>query len=86
MHSSLVVAGSLAVAASASVFNVSVNESRTIEVMLPARDGVNLHTVVVMPKDDDGSQKLTTIVDRSPYGYLGLEWIPGEFICTVVAL
>ena len=46
--------------------------------MLPTRDGVLLHTRAVMPKDEEGTAKYATIVDRSPYGYLGLEWIPGE--------
>lgn len=32
----------------------SFNESRTWEVMLPCRDGINLHTRIVMPKEDDG--------------------------------
>lgn len=79
MHTSLVLASSVAVA-SAVVPHVAVNDSRYFEIMLPTRDGVNLHTVVVMPRDDDGTQKFTTIVDRSPYGYLGLEWIPGNSI------
>lgn len=32
-----------------------------------------------MPRDDDGS-KYTTIIDRSPYGYSDLEWIPDLFL------
>jgi predicted acyl esterase len=32
-----------------------------------------------MPKDDNG-QKFTTIIDRSPYGYTDLEWIPDIFL------
>lgn len=62
------------------------NESRTWEEMLPCRDGTELHTRIVMPRDDDGS-KYTTIIDRSPYGYTDLEWIPGIcflFILTVL--
>ena len=44
--------------------------------MLPMRDGVKLHTRIVMPREDKGG-KFTTIIDRSPYGYSDLEWIPG---------
>ena len=82
MYKSLALAGSVATATAAlphSHTHLSVNESRSFEVMLPTRDGVSLHTRVVMPKDDASEGgKYTTIVDRSPYGYLGLEWIPGE--------
>lgn len=58
---------------------LAVNESRSWEEMLPARDGVLLHTRIVMPRDDDGSGH-TTIIDRSPYGYTDLEWIPDLFL------
>ena len=58
---------------------LSVNESRSWEEMLPTRDGVLLHTRIVMPRDDDGSGH-TTIIDRSPYGYTDLEWIPDLFL------
>jgi len=34
---------------------------------------------VVFPRGDEG-QKFTTIVDRSPYGYTNLEWIPDIFL------
>jgi hypothetical protein len=85
MHTtSLVLAGSLAATVAASSLpHVAVNESRSFEIMLPARDGVNLHTRVVMPRDDSGTQKYITIVDRSPYGYTSLEWIPGELTILV---
>jgi hypothetical protein len=59
---------------------LAVNDNRTFELMLPTRDGVSLHTRVVLPRDDEGTQKYTTIVDRSPYGYLSLEWIPDIFL------
>lgn len=48
--------------------------------MLPTRDDVLLHTRVVLPRDYDGTQRYTTIVDRSPYGYSDLEWIPDLFL------
>ncbi len=47
--------------------------------MLPMRDGIKLHTRIVMPRGDEGG-KFTTIIDRSPYGYGDLEWIPGETV------
>ena len=59
--------------------SIAFNESRTWEEMLPCRDGVKLHTRIVMPKDDNGG-KYTAIIDRSPYGYTDLEWIPDIFL------
>eukprot|EP01035_Chromulina_nebulosa_P018844 gene18844-24629_t len=56
------------------------NEQRTDEFMLPMRDGVKLHSRIVYPKGFDSSNKYTTIVDRSPYGYLGLEWMIDLFL------
>ena len=34
-----------------------------------------LHTRVVYPRDFDPTKKYTAVMDRSPYGYEGLEWI-----------
>ena len=51
---------------------------RTFERMLPTRGGVKLHTRIVLPDDSDA--KFPTIVDRSPYGYDDLEWIPDIFV------
>ncbi|KAJ1426895.1 X-Pro dipeptidyl-peptidase-domain-containing protein [Ochromonadaceae sp. CCMP2298] len=53
--------------------------SRTFEEMLPARDGVKLHTRVVLPRNYEG-KKFTAIMDRSPYGYGGLEWFTDLFM------
>ena len=47
--------------------------------MLPCRDGVKLHTRVALPRNDEG-QKFTTVMDRSPYGYTGLEWMADLFL------
>jgi hypothetical protein len=47
-----------------SVVGVTFNESRTWEVMLPCRDGVKLHTRIVMPKGDDGSDKLQLYINQ----------------------
>lgn len=55
------------------------NESRTWEFMMPTRDGKNLHTRVALPRNDVG-QKFTTVMDRSPYGYTGLEWMADFFL------
>ena len=40
-------------------------------------EGVSLHTRVVVPRKfvDDGSETYSVVIDRSPYGYSGLEWI-----------
>lgn len=46
-----------------------IDDNRIMEVMLPMRDGVRLHTWIVFPKDyPDSGAKYTAIVDRSPYG------------------
>ena len=52
-----------------------------IEEMIPMRDGVKLHTYILLPGDrkPEGS-KFTAIVDRSPYGYTDMEWITDIFV------
>ena len=40
---------------------------------------MKLHTVVVYPRDNDGTKKYPTIMDRSPYGYQDLEWFADLF-------
>lgn len=37
------------------------------EVMIPARDGVKLHTLIFAPKNT--SEKLPFLMERSPYGF-----------------
>ncbi len=37
------------------------------DVMIPARDGVKLHTLIFAPKD--ASEKLPFLIERSPYGF-----------------
>jgi predicted acyl esterase len=57
--------------------DIGIHGSRKIEIMLPMRDGVKLHTLIFLPresKDDTGTKKYTAIVDRSPYGYGDMEW------------
>jgi len=58
------------------------NRHESLEVMLPMRDGVKLHTVVHFPRGSrrkDGN-KFPTVIDRSPYGYGGMEWVTDLFI------
>jgi putative CocE/NonD family hydrolase len=38
-----------------------------LDVMIPARDGVKLHTLVFIPKN--ASEKLPFLIERSPYGF-----------------
>ena len=52
---------------------------RKLELMLPMRDGVKLHTLIFFPRGGkDG--KYPAIVDRSPYGYGDMEWITDIFL------
>jgi predicted acyl esterase len=46
------------------------DETRKLEIMLPMRDGVKLHTLIFFPREDGVTTKYTAIVDRSPYGFL----------------
>jgi predicted acyl esterase len=49
--------------------------------MLKMRDGVKLHTVITMPHGfRDGDKKFPAVMDRSPYGYSDMEWIPDIFL------
>lgn len=55
--------------------------NRNIEIMLPMRDGVKLHTLIYLPRDKNNENgKYTAIVDRSPYGYGDMEWITDIFL------
>jgi predicted acyl esterase len=48
---------------------------------LPMRDGVKLHTVVNGPIGwKHNGKKYTAVVDRTPYPYHVMEWIPNLFI------
>ena len=63
------------------LMKVPFQDNRILEVMIPMRDGVQLHTVVVFPRgNSDKSNKFTAIVDRSPYGYGDLEWFADLFV------
>jgi predicted acyl esterase len=52
------------------------DRNRKLELMLPTRDGVYLHTLIYLPKgaDEDGA-KFTAVVDRSPYGTVAVNYI-----------
>jgi predicted acyl esterase len=67
--------------ASAAVMQVPYQGNRILEVMVPMRDNVQLHTVVVFPRpNEEKNNKFTAIIDRSPYGYGDLEWFVDIFI------
>lgn len=53
---------------------------REIEVMLPMRDGIELHTLIFLPRDEGDNKTYTAIVDRSPYGYGDMEWLTDIFL------
>ena len=38
------------------------------EVMIPARDGVKLHVVILRPKGSEAGEKLPFLMERTPYG------------------
>jgi predicted acyl esterase len=48
---------------------------RSIETMISMRDGINLHTLIHLPKEKEDGEKFTAVVDRSPYGYGDMEWV-----------
>ena len=56
----------IALIASASAFAQDGNLFDKSDVMIPARDGVKLHTVIFTPKDARGS--LPILLERTPYG------------------
>jgi putative CocE/NonD family hydrolase len=56
---------------------------KNMDFMLPMSDGVNLHTKIYFPRDStspSGDGKFPVVMDRSPYGYGDLEWIPDIFL------
>jgi len=56
---------------------------RSQELMIPMRDGTELHTIVHLPRthiDVKGGGKHPTVMDRSPYGYGDMEWITDLFV------
>jgi len=55
---------------------------RSLETMIPMRDGIELHTQIFFPRGyaRDKSKKYPAIIDRSPYGYGDMEWITDIFL------
>mmetsp|Transcript_16047 Transcript_16047/g.11574 ORF Transcript_16047/g.11574 Transcript_16047/m.11574 type:complete len:599 (-) Transcript_16047:241-2037(-) len=64
----------------AAVKKVPFEGGKLVETMIPMRDGVELHTMILFPRGNDGTKKFTAIMDRSPYGYQDLEWITDIFV------
>jgi predicted acyl esterase len=54
----------------------SFSDDRSEVFDLPMRDGTTLRTVVNRPKGSPENQTYTAIVDRTPYPYHDMEWIP----------
>ena len=59
--------------------DADIDTSRSWEDMVECRDGIKLHTRIVLPKDYE-DKKFTTVIDRSPYGYTSLEWMTDIFV------
>jgi predicted acyl esterase len=59
---------------------VGAQSGRTWEVNVTTRDGVNLHTRVVLPRNYVDGQKLPVVIDRSPYGEDGIELLADLFV------
>lgn len=59
---------------------VSAMPNRTWTTYVDMRDGVKLHTRIVVPRDYVDGDKLTIIMDRSPYGQFGIELLDDLFV------
>ena len=76
----LLIAASIA-SVIAAVSKVPFRGNRVVETMVPMRDGVKLHTVIVFPPGSElTNSKYTVIMDRSPYGYRAMEWLTDIFV------
>lgn len=53
---------------------------RTWTTYVQMRDGIKLHTRITVPRDYEEGQKLTVIMDRSPYGQFGIELLDDLFV------
>lgn len=53
---------------------------RTSTTYIPMTDGVKLHTRITMPPNYKEGDKLTVVMDRSPYGQFGIELIADLFV------
>jgi hypothetical protein len=55
--------------------------ARTWTKYITMRDGVKLHTRFVAPRDwSESGEKLTVVMDRSPYGQFALELLADLFV------
>lgn len=55
-------------------------KDRTFTTYVETRDGVKLHTRILLPKDYVDGEKRTVIMDRSPYGQFGIELLADLFV------
>lgn len=69
----------VAIAVALGVVSAYPEGARSMELMMPMRDGVKLHTQIYFPRKADG-KKFPAVIDRSPYGYGDLEWITDIFL------
>jgi predicted acyl esterase len=53
---------------------------RTWTKYVKMRDGVELHTRMLVPRDYEEGKKYTVIMDRSPYGQFGIELLADLFV------
>jgi len=62
--------------------DVPIRHAKSMELQMPMRDGVSLHTLIFFPhaEQKNPSGKYPAVVDRSPYGYGDLEWIVDIFL------
>jgi predicted acyl esterase len=56
------------------------DDARTWTTYVETRDGVKLHTRMFFPRDYVEGQKLTVVMDRSPYGQFGIELLADLFV------
>jgi uncharacterized protein len=60
--------------------NVQGIAERTWTTYVKMRDGVELHTRITVPRSYEEGQKLTVVMDRSPYGQFGIELLDDLFV------
>lgn len=54
--------------------------ARTWTEYVSTRDGLKLHTRITVPRDYEEGDKLTVVMDRSPYGQFGIELLADLFV------
>ncbi|GMH78372.1 hypothetical protein TrST_g3555 [Triparma strigata] len=77
------ITGSLAVQEESSEFALAQRERRVKDVRLAMDDGTKLWTRIVLPRGssfDDPTANITAVMDRSPYGYWGIESLTDLYI------